>query len=167
MSKQLAYTDHEISAIYERNKIMLYHVCFSYLKNSADTEDAVSDTFIKLIKAGVMFENNEHEKAWLIRTASNLCKNRLRHWWRKRTNLSEIDRIQGASDEAEVEIVDVLRVVMDLSDKYKTVIYLYYYEGYNSNDIAKILQKPPSTIRNHLHEARNLLRERLGDYFDE
>jgi len=55
---------------------------------------------------------------------------------------------------------------MDLPDKYKTVVYLYYYEGYNSVEISKILHKPQSTIRNYLHEARNILREKLGGEFN-
>ena len=58
---------------------------------------------------------------------------------------------------------DAFGAVMELPDKYKTVIYLYYYEGYDSAEIAGILKKPKSTIRNHLREARNLLKERLGE----
>jgi len=58
---------------------------------------------------------------------------------------------------------------MDLPYKYKTVIYLYYYEGYNSVEISKILQKTQSTTRNHLHEARKILKAKLnkGGVFDE
>jgi RNA polymerase sigma-70 factor (ECF subfamily) len=56
---------------------------------------------------------------------------------------------------------------MDLPHKYKSVVYLYYYEGYSSVEIAEILHKPQSTIRNHLHEARAILKERLGDDFNE
>ena len=62
---------------------------------------------------------------------------------------------------------DVLSAVMNLPDKYKTVVYLYYYEGYSSVQIADILAKPQSTVRNYLREARAILKERLGDHFDE
>lgn len=48
-----------------------------------------------------------------------------------------------------------------------TLVYLYYYEGYTSVEIAGILKKTQSTIRNYLHEARAILKERLGDDFDE
>jgi RNA polymerase sigma-70 factor (ECF subfamily) len=164
MAKSLLRTDGEIVAIYERHKLAIYRVCFAYMKNAADTEDAVQDTFYKLIKSGTPFESGEHEKAWLIRTATNVCKNVLRNWWRKRENLEDFDNLQGKGN---VEIDDVFSVVMGLSDKYKTVVYLYYYEGYNSVEIAKILEKPQSTIRNYLSEARRVLRERLGDDFYE
>jgi RNA polymerase sigma-70 factor (ECF subfamily) len=164
MAKFLLRTDKEIAAIYERHKMTLYRVCFAYMKNPADTEDAVSDIFIRMIKAGTPFESEEHEKAWLIRTATNVCKNILRSWWRKRENLDDYENIQGKGN---IEIDDVFAVVMGLPDKYKTVVYLYYYEGYDSVEISKILEKPQSTIRNYLHEARGVLRERLGDEFHE
>ena len=164
MAKSLLRTDREIEEIYERNKKTVYRVCFAYMKNKADTEDAVQDTFFQLIKTGTAFESEEHEKAWLIRTATNICKNVLRNWWRKRENLDDYENLRGNEN---IENDDVFSVVMGLPDKYKTVVYLYYYEGYNSVDISKILDKPQSTIRNHLHEARSVLREKLGGDFHE
>lgn len=164
MAKSLLRTDREIAEIYERNKKTVYRVCFAYMKNTADTEDAVQDTFFQLIKTGTAFESEGHEKAWLIRTATNICKNVLRHWWRKRENLEDNNNLQGNEN---FEIDNVFNVVMGLPDKYKTVVYLYYYEGYDSVEISKILNKPQSTIRNHLHEARSVLREKLGGDFNE
>ncbi len=155
-------TDQEIADIYERHKMTVYRVCFAYMKNTSATEDAVQDTFFQLIKTGAAFESKEHEKAWLIRTATNICKNILWHWWRKRGNLEDYENFK---ENGTIEIDDILTIVMGLPDKYKTVVYLYYYEGYNSNEIAKILVKPPSTIRNHLHEVRIVLREKIGGEF--
>ena len=85
----LERTDREITELYQRHVDTVYRVCYSYMKNRADTEDMVQDTFIKLISSGVCFQSAEHEKAWLIVTASNLCKNALRHWWRRRENIDD------------------------------------------------------------------------------
>jgi len=164
MAKSLLRTDREIAEIYERNKNTVYRVCFAYMKNTADTEDAVQDTFFQLIKTGAAFESEEHEKAWLIRTATNICKNILRNWWRKREN---IENFENLGTDGNIEIDNVFGAVMSLPDKYKTTIYLYYYEGYTSVEISKILGKPQSTIRNHLHEARSVLRNKLGGDFIE
>ena len=159
-------TDKEIAEIFERHNQTVYRVCFAYMKNTADTEDAVQDTFYNLIKSGMVFASTEHEKAWLIRTATNLCKNMLKHWWRKRENIEDHGHLHS---NCTFEIDDTFNVVMNLPDKYKTVIYLYYYEGYDSVKISEILGKPQSTIRNHLHEARKILKEKLieGGVFDE
>lgn len=164
MDNSLLRTDKEIIEIYERHSLMVYRVCFAYMKNAADTEDMVQNTFIQLIKTRKRFEGEEHEKAWLIRTASNLCKNALNHWWRKRKNL---DDYGGLQTQEIIEIDETFTIVMNLPNKYKTVVYLYYYEGYTSVEIAEILDKPGSTIRNHLHEARKILKKKLGGDFIE
>ncbi len=162
MIKSLSRTDKEIAEIYSRHVKTIYRVCFAYMKNSADTEDAVQDTFVKMLRSGAVFESEEHEKAWLIRTASNVCKDILKAWWRRRENLEDYEQLRGSGD---IGVDDTLTVVMALPDKYKTVVYLYYYEGYTSVEIAEILHKPQSTIRNYLCEARNVLREQLGSDF--
>ena len=164
MTASLLRTDREIAEIYQRHKNTVYRVCFAYMKSPADTEDAVQDTFVRLIDVGPAFESKEHEKAWLIRTATNVCKNVLRSWWRKRERLEEHENFQGRDD----AIDDVISVVMELPAKYKTVVYLYYYEGYDSVEISRTLGKSQSTIRNYLHEARGVLRTKLGgDFFEE
>ncbi len=162
MAGSLLRTDKEIAEIYERHKRMLYRICFAYMKNTADTEDAVQNTFYRLIKAAPRFESAEHEKAWLIRTAANVCKNELKALRRKAENIDDHYGLCGAGD---VETDCVLRAVLALPEKYKTVIYLYYYEGYTCPEIARMLKKPGSTVRSHLHEARVLLKERLGEDF--
>ena len=153
-------TDEEIAELYERHKHTVYRVCFSYMKNPADTEDAVQNTFFKLIKASPAFENTEHEKAWLIRTASNLCKNELKHWRRRTEDIEDYAHLIGTEDVPED---GVLQAVLSLPDRCKTPVYLYYYEGYTTPQIAEMLKKRPSTVRNQLREARLLLKERLGD----
>lgn len=56
---------------------------------------------------------------------------------------------------------------MELPDKYKAIVFLYYYEGYSSVEITNMLKKHQSTVRNYLREARCILKERLNDDFDE
>ncbi|MCL1863824.1 MAG: RNA polymerase sigma factor [Defluviitaleaceae bacterium] len=145
----------ELERIFEENHKTIYKICYTYMKTAAETEDCVQEAFVKLITSGKKFESKEHEKAWLIRTATNICKNILRHWWQKRENIENHHLSENFEND------DTLAVVLDLPTKYKTVVYLYYYEGYDSTEIAKILQKPNSTIRNHLHEARKILKEAI------
>ncbi len=155
----------EIIEIYERHVDMVYRICFSYLKNTMDTEDMVQNTFIKLFDQSTVFENAEHEKAWLIVTAKNLCKNHLKHWWQKRKNIEEENYRISAEEKVDG---NVLESVMKLPEKYRIAIYLYYYEGYDSNEIGKLMDKPPSTIRNHLKRGRDQLKEMIGeDLFEE
>ena len=150
----------DIEAIYTRHFRTVYRVCYAYMKNPADTEDAVQETFFRMIRRQPHFENPEHEKAWLIRTASNICKNELKHWRRTQTDLDSYTDLPAQEPESSGDLMEAIKA---LPERYKTVIYLYYYEGYQTAEIAKMLKKPHSTIRNHLREARLLLKERLGD----
>jgi len=141
--------------VYERHVNMLFRVSLAYVKNRATAEDIVADAFLKLLKANINFKNKEHEKAWLLRTTINLCKNHLKHWWSKRADIDDyksLESLESFKDD------DVLKTVMELPERYKAVTYLYYYEGYTSAEIAEMLEKPRSTILNHLSEARKLLR---------
>jgi len=165
MAKSLLRTDNEIAEIYKRNINAVYWVCFNYMKNRADTDDAVSETFVKMITSSPVFESEEHEKAWLIRTATNVCKDFLKHWRRRLENIE--DYADSLVADSGFEIDTTLEAVCRLPEKHKTTVYLYYYEGYTSAQISKILKKPQSTIRYYLHEARKALKKEIGGDFSE
>ena len=152
-------TNKEWSDIYNRHVDTVYRVCFMFLKNPADTEDAVQDTFIKLMNHAGDFESEEHEKAWLIRTASNRCRDFLRHWWRRNLELDSANEVAAPSEQ---ELDETLEKVLALPEKLKTAIYLYYYEGYKTTDIAVMTGKKETTIRGYLHRGRQILKIRLG-----
>jgi RNA polymerase sigma-70 factor (ECF subfamily) len=161
MADPLKRSDKEISELYARHVKTVYRVCYAYMKNTADTEDAAQDTFLRLIRKGPAFESEAHEKAWLIRTAGNVCKDQLKSWRRGQEELSE-----NYPQQEPFALDGVMEAVLALPDKYKTVVYMYYYEGFDSAEIARHLQKPNSTIRNYLSEARTLLRNKLGGSFE-
>lgn len=139
--------------VYKQQFDMVYRVCFSYMKNASDAEDAVSQVFEKLLKKGISFKSDEHEKAWLLRTAINQCKDYLKSWRRSLANIDDYQNIAYTTPDKEL-----MNTVLKLPEHYKDVIYLYYYEGYSTAEVAQILKKPQSTIRRHMSEARNLLK---------
>ena len=114
MLRPLLRTDKEIEEIYERHIKTLYRVCYAYMKNPADTEDAVQETFYRLISKAPKFRDTEHEKAWLIRTATNICKDELKHWRRRNEDIDEHTELQT---EDNVGSDDVFGAVMELPDK--------------------------------------------------
>ncbi len=151
----LLRTDEELVQIYNRHVKTVYRVCFLYMRNKANTEDMVQNTFLRLMRDNTVFQSVEHEKAWLIRTAINLCKDHYRHWWSRTVGL---DKAPETVVEQDFEGSDILQKVLALPPKYKTAIYLYYYEGYSTPEIAKMMKKPQSTVRNWLYTGRKLLK---------
>ena len=164
MQKTSPLSDREIELVYARHVDTVYRVCFSFMKNRADTEDIVQETFLRLISHNMRFETPAHEKAWLIVTASNLCKNALKHWWRRN---EDIDSLTNISQEYDFDTGETLRAIMALPKDYKTVVYMYYYEGYSTPEIARFTGSPQATVRSKLHRARKLLKESLGGDTDE
>ena len=89
-----AYTKEELTALYRRQVGMVYQICLMLLKNVPDAEDACQTVFQKAAERAEPFRDPEHEKAWLIVTARNECKNQLKHWWRtRRSGPEELERL--------------------------------------------------------------------------
>ncbi len=160
----LLRTDKEITEIYQRHVDTVYRVCYSFMKNVPETEDMVQETFLRLITRGKAFENERHEKAWLIITASNLCKDTLRMWWRRTESLEDNQDLPAQETQPHNEVLDA---ILDLPVNYKTVVYLYYYEDYSTLEIARYLACPHATVRTRLARAREILKRKLGGEADE
>ena len=155
----LQRTGKEITQIYNRHVDTVYRVCYSFMKNKTDTEDMVQETFLRLLSSGKQFDNERHEKAWLIVTAANLCKDNLKKWWRRVEPLDDYSGLLAAPDGPDLSLKEA---ILRLPPKYKTVVYLYYYEDYSTAEIAGILGCPQSTVRSHLLRARKQLQALLG-----
>ena len=148
------------SDLYERNINMIYRIALMHLKVHVDAEDAVQSVFLKYLKAPPSFNDHEHEKAWFITTTKNYCRDILKRWWHSKKNDSDIPE---ASTEiplkSEGEITEKL---MQLPEKYKDVLYLYYYEEYSIKEISAILKRNESTIRTQLCKGRERLKKRIN-----
>ena len=151
-----------ITEIYDRNVDTVYRICFSFMKNTADTEDMVQETFLRLLCSGKKFHSVNHEKAWLIVTASNLCKDALKHWWHSNENIEDYEAVLVQQP---FQINNTLEAILELPEDFKAVVYMYYYEGYSTREIASFMRCPPATVRSRLSRARQMLKSKLGGDF--
>lgn len=149
----------DILAVYDRQVDTVYRVCFAYMKNQTEAEDLTQETFLKLMTSGQVFENERHEKAWLIVTASNLCKDTLKKWWRKN---EDIDDYLNLPQEIKETDNYVLEAILELPEDFKCAVYMYYYEGYTTAEIAEHYGCTESAIRSRLSRARKQLQTMLG-----
>ena len=140
-------------------------IAYTYLKNRADAEDIVQDVFLRIIDKKPSFNDESHEKSWLIRATINMCKNKVNMFWNK--NKCSIDDVQefAVSDKYNTD-TSVFQAVMALGEKYRVVVYMYYYEGYSTPEIADVIGKNETTIRSLLHRARNKLKDMLKEDYD-
>ena len=162
MSKTALRTDADFEALYNRHWKYVYSLCFTYMKSEAAAEDCTEDVFVKVWTGQYGFEDETHERKWLTVTAINLCKDKLKSYANRNTDFFEDGIMPEMAAPEPEDNFDVLTAVMNLPPKLKDVIWLYYYEGYSTDEIAKMLGRRPSTVRNQMRDARNLMKSVLG-----
>ena len=154
-------SEQQVNRAIELYADMIKKICMLHLKNHADTEDIFQTVFLKYMTASPVFENQEHEKSWLIRVTINACRDLVRSFFRSKT--VSLDAVSEQLSELSIPDRDVLEAVLSLPVQYKDVVYLYYYEGYSAVEIAGILHKKVNTIYTLLSRAKALLKKTLGD----
>ena len=156
----MALSQEELAGLYRRQFRMVYQICLVLMKNVPDAEDAAQTVFRKAMERAEPFRDPEHEKAWLIVTARNECKNQLKHWWRTRRADSEaLDSLVWEQPEHQ----EVWDQVAALPKPQRLVLYLHYYQGYATGEIADMLGENPSTVRSRLVQARKKLKLKLEE----
>ncbi len=139
---------------------MLFRFCLMILGSTGDAEDAVQETFISCLKRQPVFNDSEHEKAWLLKTASNKCRDILR--WRSRHAYTDIDEIAGYIRDTNADRppdTGILEALMTLPEKYRSVLILHYVEEYSTQQISRIIGRTPSAVKMRLKKGRELLKE--------
>ena len=170
---------------------MLFKLSFLRLQNVQDAEDVVQEVFYQYLKKPRTFQSPEHEKAWFLKVTLNGCRKIWRSAWKRHqtpwpSELGDADGGQwdptGTEEETDPDIRNhepeerffrreeyrrLLQAVLALPERYKTAVYLYYYEGYSLKEIASILGCPQATVRTRLARARKQLKQMLGGDLDE
>jgi len=153
-------SEEEANRAIEQYSDMVRRICAIHLKNYHDTQDIFQTVFLKYVLSSVAFENEAHEKAWLIRVTTNACKDLLKSFFRTHViSMQEVSELAAALPE---EHSEVLNAVRSLPPKYRDVVYLHFYEGYTAPEIGKILGKNANTVYTHLTRSKKILREKLG-----
>ena len=144
---------------------LILRLSYTYLKSTHDAEDICQTVFLKLLTSGQTFDSLAHEKAWIIRTTANACKDALRSTFRRRTVA-----LEAAAATAAPEAPDsaVLEAVMALPENYREAVYLHYFEGYSVREIAGLLGRSEAAVTAHLSRGRHKLRTTLGgEYYEQ
>ena len=140
----------------------ILRLAYSYLHNMSDAEDILQDTLIQYIKTAPQLTGAAHEKAWLMKVAANLSKNKIRYNQVRRAD--ELDETLAAKERKDLQFV--WEAVRQLPDHYREVIHLFHYEGYSTAQIAQMLGRKEATVRSDLRRGRMQLRDFLQEEYD-
>lgn len=136
----------------------VYRLAFSQLQNKADAEDVFQEVFLRYVEKAPQFQDEEHERAWLLRVTLNCCKDVFRSPFRKhRAQLEEAENLPVWDPEEE----QLLERLQKLSKKDRAVLHLFYWEDLTTEQVAKAVGCSPAAARQRLSRAREKLRREL------
>ena len=141
----------------------ILRLSYTYLKNTHDAQDICQTVFVKLLMEPREFKSPEHERAYILRMAANACKDLLKSPWRQRSQSLDVGLEVPAPQAGDGS---VLEAVNQLPPHHRAVIYLFYYEGYSTRDIARMLGRKESTVRSDLRRGREKLKKLLKEAYD-
>lgn len=151
--------DSEKLGIYaEKYSNDVFRAAFCYVRNFADSEDIMQETFLRLYKSEQSFKTDENVKAWLIRVAINISKDFLKSSWIHRRD--ELDEGMIYEDERDKSLTEAME---GLKPDYRAAIYLHYYMGYSVKETAAIMGITETNAKARLKRGRDRLRDFLTD----
>ena len=142
--------------VIQREKDLVYRLAFSQCHQKDQADDIFQNVMYRYLKRKPTFESSEHEKAWFIRVTLNCSKTSLKSFWN--------NKVEGIDEQAyifEKKEIDLTPYLNKLSKKYNAVLYLFYYEGYSTKEMAKLLHIKENNVRVLLNRARNQLRKEI------
>lgn len=141
---------------------MVYRLALSQTRSPVDAEDVMQDVFLRFYNDATAFSSAEHLKAWLIRVTINRCRDLDRMGRKRRTAPLEDEHRAIAAPETDLMHSDVWEAVGELPGDLRAAVHLYYVDGYSTDEIARLLDVNPSTMRGRLRRARTILRGKLA-----
>ncbi len=153
--EQKTYLDsREIERIVETHSDMLLRIAINRVRSIAEAEDIVQAVYLRLMTNQPRLKSPEHERAWLIRTAINLCLD----YQKRAVRRSGVPLREDLAAPPSGETGEVLEAVWKLPERDRYAVYLYYYEGLPVKAIADLLNEPTGTITSRLSRARKRLK---------
>ena len=150
----------DIRRVVELYTPLVYRLAYARTGSHADAEDVCQDVFLTLARKNPDFETEENRRAWLIRITINRAASLWRTPWKRKVTLGDDSIRHRAEIPRDSGLADALA---SLSGDDRTLIQLYYYEGFKTNEIAAMLNRKQATVRTQLMRARNRLKSRLTE----
>lgn len=157
-----AYSETEFNEKYDKYFNLVYRTAYQYLFNVQFAEDITQEAFVKLFICSKRFNNDEHEKAWLLRVTINLCKNILKSKSYQNLELkNEAVIYENTFEEDSDNKIDISSYLKQLNSEQRTAIYLFYFERLSIKEISRAMRIKENTVKSHLKRAKENLRNNI------
>lgn len=137
---------------------MIFRIAYNNLGNVSDAEDILQEVSLTLVTCDAPLHDEQHLRFWLCRVTLNKCRNHRKSLLRRKT-----EPLTEDIPYSQKEYTGVIEQLRKLPDKYRTVLFLYYYEDMTIEQIARVMQKNSNTVGSQLRRGKELLRKILTD----
>lgn len=142
----------------------MYRIAYYYMKNRQEAEDAVQDAVLRAYEKREQLKDKEKYRSWMMTILVNCCKRRMRKWFRKEEDISEISlaeekRLVKETDFAAASAVK--QAFWRLEEQDRLIVGLFIFGGYKGEEIAEIIGKNHNTVRSRYHRALQKMRKEL------
>ena len=159
MEKQSHCAHDCFDELIDRYGDLVYRLACTRVQTKADADDVFQNVFLLYFQKNPTFETEDHRRNWLINVTLKFCKKLHSSTWRRRvTLLEEFPQLQT---DLNTENIDLLQAVLSLPADYRTAVWLYYYEGFSTKEIAAMTKQKESTVRSRLKRGREKLKGAL------
>lgn len=160
------------AALFEAHKRRVYSLCLRMTGDTAEAEDLAQEAFLQLFRKISTFRGESAFSTWLHRLVVNVVLMNLRKKSIQKVSLDEVDNSQEEPVKREygeddlrllgsVDRITLDNAIEDLPPGYRSVFVLHDVEGYEHNEIARIMDCSVGNSKSQLHKARLKLREAL------
>lgn len=157
-------TNRQLENYFKTYYALCYRIAFTQMKTRSDAEDVVQEVFLRLLKYQPGFASLDHEKAWMIRTTLNLCRDVLKSRWSSTIRMEELSvEDKNSYVNPYVDKDETLWTLLELPHMYRICLYLFYYEDYSIKEIARALEEPENTVKTRLRRGREMLKKKLQE----
>ena len=170
MEEQPLRADGSFDAVIQHYQTMVFGLALAKTGSRSDADDVFQEVFLALFRSGKTFRDEEHRKAWLLRTTLNLSRRVTASSWRQKTvpldqaPAGELPAPPLFRDPRESRVWEALE---RLPEDYRLPLYLFYFQELSTGEIAHALSLGPGAVRMRLSRGRDRLRDLLkGEMFD-
>lgn len=154
--------------LYDMFKTKMFGICLRYAGNSEDAEDILQEGFLKVFEKINQFAYKGAFEGWIRRIMVNTALERYRLHYRQiqiNDNITEIEQEQETDMISDIDVNELVKMIQDLSPRYRVVFNLYAVEGYSHKEISEMLQISEGTSKSNLSRARTILQEKVNKYY--
>ena len=154
--------------LYDMFKSKMFGICLRYAGNYDDAQDILQDGFLKVFEKIHQFGFKGAFEGWMRKIMVNTALEKYRLHYRQVTvneNIAEIEYEQENEIIAEIDRIELVKIIQDLSPRYRIVFNLYALEGYSHKEISEMLQITEGTSKSNLSRARTILQEKVNKYY--